>query len=221
MDIRGKLNIIHGNYIKSDNEILNFKVISQDSYLLATSSKYTESVGQEKIYLQNILRREEDIEKNGKNFIDIANEKCYVQHYENFKMYIYDILKLNRFIYLQNKRTKIIKIELINKYARRKMHNKNIVDIIEELYEGDDKNINFHDNKQKELIKIINNRNILVHNKGIINETYLKKLQKKGIENNYKQDDCIIIDLENLIEKEMEVLENISEDIRTCMLKKI
>lgn len=52
-------------------------------------------------------------------------------------------------------------------------------------------------------------RNVIIHNNGIVNERYIKRLEKNCIETKYKLGDDVLSDIYSRIQDDKDVLESV------------
>jgi hypothetical protein len=167
--------------------------------------------------INKFKKREKELIKMGKSFTDILYEKNYVdmyQHFEEFMLNTFYILYKHFPKFIVN-RTKDYKIYLdyadlfevkdvtigqdrcIYRLANNIVQRNNIFDIKKKYSNVFSININLTYKQLSEIYTISNNRNMIVHNNGKINNIYLSNLKKYNITSKYSENDIITKNIED------------------------
>lgn len=213
----------------------NFMAMSWSLYLLYKYEIQKNIPKKTKKLIDEIKEDEKILTSFKTSYFDILLEKQYIDSYQNLEYFIFDTLYsiyYNFPQFLKDKDSKIntniekifqdnFDIEITRRnILEEKIQSKMRVNIIEL--------INFIEKKfQLKIISLINkkalfiisqNRNIIIHNNGIINNQYIQNLNKEQIKSNYKlgqkiqinnkiqeDADCVIRETIKVIEKQIEL----------------
>lgn len=146
-----------------------------------------------------------DITKHGK----IVTEKAYIDMYSSFEEYINDSFKLliETFPNLLNKQNlnyitikdvlaiddyKIFKKNIIEKKVKEIVQTNNIIELLDKYKSMFGIKLELNKDLLSQCFIMSQNRNIFVHNKGIVNNIYIHNLNKQGIKSKYKVGDNIM-----------------------------
>lgn len=205
----GHIALVSDNFLVQGMRLKNFELsVGQDYYFL---KKYNKGYK---------LSNKED----SSMFLKKLYEISYIDYFQNFEVYIGQIIKTlywyNPILLDEKFKNKYNNIKGDNKVIERELlidkkvsdiMRKNIVETIEELSKmicGDNDSGLITEDEKLDLLKTSYNRNLIIHNSGIVNRIHLEKLKRRNIEINHKLGEYIF---ENSINNDNIVTNEISD----------
>ena len=154
---------------------------------------------------------EEDFYKYGNMHLKMLSEKCYIHIYQAFEVFLAECFACLFWFFplfmvkasvdirdiFSNDNILTLRRNVIEQRVKETVQSNNIKNIILKFRDVFGVKISIPEDDLKSIIVISNNRHLLLHNQGIVNNSYMQNLKYEGIDSEYKIGDKILFNLKD------------------------